>query len=352
MTDSAHIASSNDEDTTVWYIEKFIANPHYYDYIHTFTLLSKNEHDDYGKIKMCAGGGQSIDFVAEGEFRLDFLNDNEGVLIIKNLYENFKLDDYEVKFKREYGNYILGPTWGFNDHLREEMLVIESRWVFERDPLIPGQNARENNLMYVLGDMPNKLSETIYYTDYETFSRKKLQQQGLPLSNDNFYSHSISFNRPVKETNLFDEHLALSSSNLLRDIIENLTKISHNKGRGIVSYYHNNGVLAAFCIFTSYPISAIIPDCDEIFIFNYFFSEEIAFPDELNNRIVDNIKHLLNEGNCVAFPPTTLLSFDELNIQKSMFSPEKSDEYRKIILDDFPSLDLGNHTIFFPPPFD
>ena len=60
-------------DIKYCYREVFNANPHYYDYIHTFTLFSETEDDEHGKITMCAGGGQKIDFVAEGNYVVDFV---------------------------------------------------------------------------------------------------------------------------------------------------------------------------------------------------------------------------------------------------------------------------------------
>ena len=72
------------------------ANPHYYDYIHDIKL-------DNGVIELSDGGGQCMNFEAEGTYTVEMEDENNGILKFK--VQGY--DEVEVKFKREIGTYRL-----------------------------------------------------------------------------------------------------------------------------------------------------------------------------------------------------------------------------------------------------
>jgi len=316
----------------------YTSNPHYYDYIHNFTLRTKN-----GTISMCSGGGQRIDFIAEGEYCIKFIDKVEGILSIKNLYESdpynrdkerIKIDDYDVKFKVEHGRYIMGPIWGNSDHMKEELLVAKERWIFNTDPLSPGQLSRESNLMYILGDMPDDSSDKIYYPEYETKTRNKMKEEGLPLCDDNFYCHRMYVNR---SENFLTQHYEISGYNYLREVLNNIKKLSLCSSSEIISYYDNNGKLLIFCVIMRYILSTIVESCYELYIYHPLYPrEDCPYENEVQNKIINEINMIIREGIAVALPITTVFSVDKIQLDNPVFIDKE-----------MISIDLKEYNVYF-----
>lgn len=345
---SSTLESEQEESETTIYTEHFRANPHYYDYIHWFKLFSEKDNE-YGTIKMCAGGGQKVDFYAEGEYSMNFIDKNNGSLVIKNLTEKCPYNEdpeieeypeYEIGFKIEDGQYLLGPGWRRPNHMEEELLVAKYRWIFEKDPLIPGQSSRENNLMYVLGDMPDDSSECIYYTEYDHLTRQELKERELPLCNGNIYSHQFDLRRFSKTNNLLEDHFASASDNIT-NILNCLDKFPKYSRSEILSYYDNKGSLQAFSLITKTTISR-----DDIFIFHGFFFVNNLYFNEIKEEIILTIKNLSSQDSILFFPPNIPFSYEELGIKDSALSVnhEKITTIRNM----FPFLNLQDYTIIFP----
>ena len=338
--------SSTLESGTDICIECFSANPQFYDYIHWFKLFSEKDNE-YGTIKMCAGGGQKIDFYAEGEYSMNFIDDNNGSLVIKNLSEKYpynddqeiaKYPDYEINFKLEDGRYILGPIWGNPNHMEEKLLVAEYRWIFEKDPLIPGQSSRDNNLMHVLGDLPDDSSERIYYTEYDHLTRQELKERNLPLCNENIYSHRFNLRRYSKANNLLADHFTLASDNIttILNCLDKFPKYSRNE---IISYYDNTGALQAFSLITESHFLS-----DDIFIFHGVFFVNNLYFEEIKEQIILSIRNLASRCYIIFFSANMPFLHEELEIDTLSLDHEKITSIRNI----FAFLNLQDYTILFP----
>ena len=110
----------------------FIANPHYYDYIKEMVLKD-------GKIEMVYGECQSVRFDAIGKYEFKFINEESGILIIKNLKEKDSdieiYDNFNISFKKEKGCFILKKEIMWNvDDLDTPYLIAYERFLFEKDP--------------------------------------------------------------------------------------------------------------------------------------------------------------------------------------------------------------------------
>ena len=304
------------------------ANPHYYGYIYSF-VLHPEKGGESGRITMCIGGGQHIFFEAEGEYILN-LNDNSGILYIKNLYEEkryngscnkVRLENYETPFTIEKGKHIIGPTCYKVNHLKEEVLVAEDRWVFEDD------------LMRMMGNE----SERIFYTKCVIASREELKEQGIPLCGEEIYSHYID----VRELDESLEHLTIGSSNVFPELLEMLRKLPNPFRSEIGSYYDKEGLLVGFSIGTELDI--IFSEYYDIYIFQEFYIENKVYLNDIKKKIIDDIKKLACDRYIIAFPPNELFTLSELDIATVECNGERSD-----ILEYVMPIDLTKHTIIFP----
>lgn len=156
------------------------ANPNFYDYLHYMAL------NEDGTFKMCDGGGQSINFAANGKWRIEYThgdinNDDSGEsdggeLYLTEIYQanvyggeetTKRWDDIIVKFKIETGIYKLidGRVWGLSSALDEHYLIYTKRYVFEFDPIAasPVSEEKRNQNLYFLVDRPDERGELVYY---------------------------------------------------------------------------------------------------------------------------------------------------------------------------------------------
>lgn len=333
------------------HIQTLEANPQYYDYIHKFELSSINENDTHGKIKLVAGGGQAIDLIAKGEYLINFINENEGVLSIKNLHKIppcfrkldndvniIKIDDYDNKFKIEYGHYIPGSMFYNKDHMEEKLVVAKSRWVFDNDPLELGNSSREDNLMFMLGDMPDESSEKIYYHQCEIKSRNQLKDEGLNLcnENDNFYFHTIRVNKLSKSD--FLKEYNILNNNSLQEIVDVPNEI--------VSYYDNQGMLIMSYLLScekKINLCGLISEfCGKILRFHTFYdTTNSAFLKEVYLDIINKVKQMNFNGIAVVIP---ISSTNLLDVLKDL--PKEENKYVRNG-DNFDSSEFKDHIILW-----
>lgn len=178
--------------------QRFGANPHYYDYIHHFSLHPDEEGENVGTIELCDGGGQAINFMAKGRYEW-IENDDRGKLVVTELVDNHffrkthpKYPDFEVEFTvvRETTYLEEGRVWNVSDPLKIQYLVYETKYVFDVDPLNAGMSSRrENFLKFMLEGNERELSRRTYYKDPERVSRADLIEQGTKFEKSGYYHH-------------------------------------------------------------------------------------------------------------------------------------------------------------------
>lgn len=104
---------------------KFIANPHYYDYIKEMFLKD-------GNIEMVYGECQCVRFEVVGKYEIEFIDNESGILITKNLKEkdsDTEIDNFNINFKKEKGCFILKKEILWNvDELDTPYLIANERF--------------------------------------------------------------------------------------------------------------------------------------------------------------------------------------------------------------------------------
>jgi hypothetical protein len=167
-------------------LTNLIANPHYYDYIHSLEFTVD------GLVELVDGAGQALNAVVKGKYNT--LEENETVakleffdLIETNPYkENQKIRDIEsfsVKVVKEKGLFPFAQevVWKIKNEDEHPCLLFQERYVFEADPFMFAKERQAQNLYYITESKDLVESARFYYpiNNVQRLTKKEILSLGI-----------------------------------------------------------------------------------------------------------------------------------------------------------------------------